>query len=303
VIAARRLDHAACPACGASALVEEPEADLPTDAGPLRLERPLHVGATHEIVAARLDGRAVVVKRVRRELLGGQGVEAALARLEHERERLREVQGPGVVALLASIDAEPSYVMPRYGRSLASLQPADLDPFGGVVGLGAVLGVALDRLHRLGVVHRDVHPGNVLVDPAEPGFEPLVLADFGHAWHPSRPPVTPERRVSLTPGYAAPETTRKVCPTAASDVYALAVVLYEQAAGRRPHEHPDPFEELRRSCRERPLSLRVYPAAATLPGDWVRWVDAALALEPADRPSLAELLACSGASRGVSVAR
>jgi hypothetical protein len=286
----KRRASRGCPHCGFEAITPSGPEVLATDAGDVVLGAPVHLGETYELVSGALDGRCVVVKRVRRELLGGVASGSATDRLREERDRLLEAAGPGVVLLLACVRDEASYVMPRYERTLATLSPGDAAVFGGVTGLAHRLGGTLARLHALGVVHRDVHPGNVLVKPLDRRFDAVVLGDFGQAWHPTRKALTPERRACVTPGYTAPEVLRRGTPTGACDVYSLAAVLYERVAGRRPHEHPDPHEELRRSATERPLSLRVFPGAAELPPDLTSWVDAALSPRASDRPTLSGLL-------------
>jgi serine/threonine-protein kinase len=92
--------------------------------------------------------------------------------------------------------------------------------------------VALDAAHQNGVVHRDVKPGNLLLD-REGG---LRVADFGIASAAGMDSLTMTGTVLGTAGYLSPEQARGERATPASDRYALAVVAFELLTGRRPFE-------------------------------------------------------------------
>ncbi len=92
----------------------------------------------------------------------------------------------------------------------------------------------LHYAHRNGVVHRDVKPGNLLVNPD--GV--VKLADFGIAKAAEQSDITKVGSVVGTAAYLAPEQTRGEPATAASDVYALGVVAYQLLCGRLPYEGP-----------------------------------------------------------------
>jgi serine/threonine-protein kinase len=90
----------------------------------------------------------------------------------------------------------------------------------------------LDHAHSLGVVHRDVKPGNLLLDRARR----LHVADFGIARLVSEATITTVGEVLGTAAYLSPEQARGQPTTAASDRYALAVVAYELLTGSRPFD-------------------------------------------------------------------
>ena len=116
---------------------------------------------------------------------------------------------------------------------------------------------AVHHAHQHGILHRDLKPGNILLDPAG---EPLV-ADFGLAKileHDSA--LTQSAMVMGTPSYMAPEQaaghTKQLSTVA--DVYSLGAVLYELLTGRAPFRGPTPTETMRQVMEvdpERPRHL------------------------------------------------
>jgi serine/threonine-protein kinase len=98
---------------------------------------------------------------------------------------------------------------------------------------------ALDAAHRHGIVHRDVKPGNLLLDRDDS----LRVADFGIASAAGLDSLTLAGTVLGTAGYLSPEQAQGERATPASDRYALGVVAYELLAGRRPFESDSPTAE------------------------------------------------------------
>src|SRR3954453_15107130 len=147
---------------------------------------------------------------------------------------------------------------------------------------------SLDTAHAADIVHRDVKPGNLLLD--EPGR--LAVGDFGIASIAGDPSVTQAGQVLGTAAYLSPEQARGRPATPASDRYSLAVVAYELLCGRRPFAGDT-------AIAQAPARLESDPATATgtcdAAADVLRW---GLAREPSERPaSAAAFVAGTSADR------
>ncbi len=127
------------------------------------------------------------------------------------------------------------YIVMEYlpGGSLADrLERDGAQPVGRVLEWLGQAAAALDAAHVHGIVHRDVKPGNLLLDDDER----VKVADFGVASAADLGSFTEAGTVVGTAGYLAPEQARGERATPASDLYALAVVAFELLTGRRPFE-------------------------------------------------------------------
>lgn len=112
---------------------------------------------------------------------------------------------------------------------------------------------ALSALHRYGVIHRDVTPGNLLLRTVSDGSLRLVIADLGMAK--ALAEASGLTQVAGTPAYMAPEQARGDGGfDERADVYALAAVTYTMLTGRPPFEIKDVTSVAMRDPRERPLA-------------------------------------------------
>lgn len=159
-----------------------------------------------------------------------------LQRLHREAEVSHRVRHPDIVAVFdAGLEPHQAWlVMERVnGVDLSRYtQPSRLLPEALVLRIGARIALALAHAHEHGVVHRDLKPGNVLVDV---GAGHVKLADFGVA-HTEDASITRTGMLLGTPIYMAPEVLAGAACTPASDAYALGLMLYELLSGHRPFE-------------------------------------------------------------------
>ncbi|MER5268443.1 protein kinase [Actinosynnema sp. NPDC002837] len=125
------------------------------------------------------------------------------------------------------------------GGSLADVVQRDGPlPAARVLELGVRLADALAAAHAEGVLHRDIKPGNILLDR----YGTVKLADFGLAALLDAEGSSTVTRDALSPSYAPPEAFAMAPPTPAADVYSLAATLYDLLAGKPPRPVPWPVE-------------------------------------------------------------
>src|SRR5664279_4206952 len=177
----------------------------------------------------------------------------------------------------ATIDGEEvSYlVMPLVaGGSLKGRVAGPVPPALAITWLSAIAS-ALDHAHSKGILHRDVKPGNVLMDTQG---RPL-LADFGLARSAEiSSGLTATGTVLGTPLYMAPEQATGLALNARADQYALAVIAFELLAGRVPFSADSPLAVLHQHVAAPPP-----PLSTILPGT-APSVDAVLSRGLAKKP-------------------
>jgi hypothetical protein len=145
---------------------------------------------------------------------------------------------------------------------------------------------ALAHAHRLGIVHRDVKPSNVLVE--ETASISIRLLDFGLAQFDEADTLTAVGDVPGTLAYIAPERLRGGDATEASDVWAVGVVLWEALVGEHPFWGvPLPQVAAAIEAGAKPLGT----ARPDLPPEVIAAVSSALTIEPSRRPSAERLAA------------
>jgi tRNA A-37 threonylcarbamoyl transferase component Bud32 len=157
-----------------------------------------------------------------------------IRRFEAEAQTIARLEHPYIVPLYDYWrDPDGAYLVMRYlrgGSLLSALQSGPWRVERAAAMLEQVAG-ALAAAHRMGVVHRDIKPGNILLDEAGNAY----VADFGIATAlSSGPQVTPEGAVASTLDYISPEQILGEPVTPQTDVYSLGAVLYETLTGEKP---------------------------------------------------------------------
>jgi len=213
----------------------------------------LGMGGMGSVFRARQDdlGRTVAVKTLRPDLAVTTSLREQFSREAHI---LAQLDHPCIVPVhyAGETAAGPYYVM----RLVAGVNVVDHLANSSAVEVATVfrdMATALAAAHREGVLHRDVKPANILV---EPSGRP-VLVDFGLSTLSltGSADAASENLVG-TPDYLAPELLEGVAYSPASDIYAVGATLYLVLAGRVPFPEIDLGEKLRAICENDPLPPR-----------------------------------------------
>lgn len=262
-----------------------PEERIPKTIGRYQVLKVLGAGAMGSVLLAedpRIK-RKVAIKIVRLESLRShKDEEEYLARFQREAEVSGLLNHPGIVTVFDVGEEEgigPFMAMEFVaGQTLESLVKA-----GAAVSLEhklravSAIAEALDHAHRLGVIHRDVKPGNVML--TEDGRPKLM--DFGIAKREDAG-LTQTGTFLGTPSYAAPEQIKEGAVTPQSDQFSFAVMVFELLSGKLPFPGSSINTILYRIVNEPPSEPRP-PVEGILPELWHRIFLRALSKEPQDR--------------------
>ncbi len=265
--------------------------------GDYRLEKLIGAGATSRVflgVHTRLGRRAAV------KVLSPQLVDepAVIERLLREARVVNDIRHPNIVDVSDFIDTpSPRRValIMEYveGPSLKALRGNAIE-FGQAIGITLQLVAAVQAAHNAGVIHRDIKPDNLLLllDPRRvPGAIPgLKVVDFGLAKVVQPIGKNAATGVMLgTPAYMAPEQIAgRPAPSPATDVYAIAEVLYELLSSERLFP-PGNISDIVRTKLRGPLPSMNLPSKLPGGGRLVDLILACLAVKPDERPDLTEV--------------
>ncbi|WP_157551311.1 serine/threonine-protein kinase, partial [Nocardioides jensenii] len=233
---------------------------------------------------AQKPGRERVALKVLRPHVVGD--EEARARLAREVNSLSRVRSPRIAEI---VDADPwgpvPFVATRYVPGLSLHQHVrEEGPLGGddLTWFARGLAEAIQAVHRVGVLHRDVKPSNVLMEGRNP-----VLIDFGLARVADDATITRTGWLLGTPGYLAPEILYGHEPTSAADVHSWAATVAFAGTGRAPYGKGPSVAVMDRVRRGEHDLTGLDPAL-------VAFVEHALSPEPDRRPTLPALIAALG---------
>ena len=147
-----------------------------------------------------------------------------------------------------------------------------------ILRIGSQAAAGLAAAHKLGLIHRDVKPANILL---ENGVERVKITDFGLARAADDMQMTQTGIIAGTPQYMSPEQARGEPIDAHSDLFSLGSVLYTMCTGRPAFRADNPVVVLRRVCDDMPRPI--HEANAQIPLWLEIIVNKMLAKNPADR--------------------
>lgn len=255
--------------------------------GPIKLSGYRYVqalasgGNAQVYLAESLRAGEMVVLKLLREGLGPRSAE--FARFTREYELLAKIRDANVVRIMdCGVCDEHAYIAMEYfprgdlrARIAQGMTPPDaLDAL-------SQMAHALEVVHEVGVLHRDLKPGNVMMR----ADGSLALIDFGLAkYSESASADTAAGRIFGTPYYMSPEQGHGRALDERSDLYSLGVMFYEMLTGRKPFVASKPMAV---------IYMHANAARPQLDGELVAYqplLDRLLAVDPSDRYSSASEL-------------
>ncbi|MBX3674208.1 MAG: protein kinase [Burkholderiales bacterium] len=254
---------------------------IPERIGKYAIQAILGKGATGLVYRGFDPGikRPVALKVITKSLLDPADLEYVISRFRHEAEAVGRLTHPRIAAIYDFIETDEiaCIVMELVnGKSLAH-HLKEVTQYG-FKDTWEIVRQILDGLaysHGQGVIHRDLKPGNVLIN--DDGR--IKITDFGVA-RIDTSTLTVMGDIVGTPHYMAPEQFGGQEATPRTDLYQVGVMLYELLTGTRPFTGNN-VEILRRVVNERPANPSTHNPKVTWQLDWV--VQKALAKDPADR--------------------
>jgi serine/threonine-protein kinase len=240
----------------------------------------LHDGSIFAAYSARdrSNGRDVCVRVIKPPCSKEQPF---LEGLSHVVARYRSIQSPGIEPLMdVDEDETSSYVVSELtrGPSLGE-RIRKLAPFSVPVSVGTSISIcqALDAVHRAGLVHGDVSGQNIVI--MANGDARLQLTGVWEAYS-SSPSAGAIVLPSMAP-YMAPEVSSGSMPSAASDVYAVGILLYELLCGRPPYYADTPIATaMKHAAAPTPSVREINPSVPPVLDEIVK---KAMAKDPAQR--------------------
>jgi DNA-binding beta-propeller fold protein YncE len=208
------------------------------------------MGVVYRATELALD-RPVALKLIAPELAGDDSFRE---RFLHESRLAASIDHAGILPVYAAGEADGElYLASRFvaGTDLRAVLDDGPLPAERAIGLVGQVADALDAAHEQGLVHRDVKPGNVLVDTADHCY----LCDFGLTTQRVDGGTTTSGRLAGSLDYLAPEQIRTGDVDGRADQYALACVFYELLSGVPPFRRETEAQTLWAHMQEEPSLL------------------------------------------------
>ena len=220
----------------------------------------------------------VVVLKVTPAVRKETGVDQSMERFLQEFEILRDVKHPNVVQIydLGVTDDHLYLAMEHFARGDLRKRMSEGLTARQSLTYAHDMALALQAIHEVGILHRDLKPGNVML--RDDGS--IALIDFGLAKHVAlKMEVTDKGLILGTPHYMSPEQGHGKEIDARSDIYALGIMLFEMLTGKKPYD------------AENHMAILVHHAKAPIPRLPERLatlqplIDTLMAKDVADRPA------------------
>jgi eukaryotic-like serine/threonine-protein kinase len=243
-----------------------------------RIEHIARGSVSDLFLAENADIGGVVVLKVTPAIRKDSGIDQSMERFLQEFEILREIQHPHIVKIydLGVTDDHLYLAMEHFARGDLRKRMSEGLTARQSMTYARDLAYALEAIHEVGIFHRDLKPGNVML--RDDGS--IALIDFGLAKHVAlKMEVTDKGLIFGTPHYMSPEQGHGKPIDARSDLYALGVMLFEMLTGRKPFD------------AENHMAILVHHAKAPIPKLPERLavlqpvIDTLMAKDPADRPA------------------
>ncbi|MFD3461432.1 protein kinase [Nocardia fluminea] len=243
------------------------------------IERLLGRGGMGSVYLARHPRlpRRTAMKLLNRELFFDNEIKA---RFEREADLVAQLEHPNIVTVYdRGVENDQLWISMRYieGSDASSL-PSPVDP-ARAVRIVAETAAALDFAHSRGVLHRDVKPANILIEPVD-GTERVYLTDFGIArlHDDNAAKLTQTGTFTATLAFASPEQLSGITLDGRADQYSLACTLFRLLTGTTPFDATNPVAVIQGHLQQPP------PRASALRSGLTPALDAVIARGMAKRP-------------------
>jgi serine/threonine-protein kinase len=227
--------------------------------------------------------RSIAVKVLHSHYAGDAGF---LQRFHHEAQAAANLRHPNIVDVYdVGLDGDIHYIVMEYidGSDLKALLARHGPlPVEQAVAIAEAVAQGLGAAHRMGLVHRDVKPQNIMVGPEGQ----VKITDFGIAKSSLSTALTETGVTFGTADYISPEQARGQPATPRSDIYSLGVTLYEMLTGRLPFSGESSIAVAMQHVSEEPPPPRMYNPR--IPPALEALALRAMSKDPNDRPATAQ---------------